>query len=56
MKKPRICAAIVNADLEAAREIEPLVDMFEVRIDLMIITVTIVAGKLGGMAYFKLRQ
>lgn len=35
MKKPRICAVIVNSNLEALREIEPLVDLFEVRIDLI---------------------
>ena len=35
MKKPRICAAVVNNDPEAVREIEPLVDLFEVRIDLI---------------------
>ncbi len=35
MKKPRICAVIVNNDLEAVREVEPLVDLFEVRIDLI---------------------
>jgi len=35
MKKPRICAAIVDDDLEAVREIEPFVDLFEVRIDLV---------------------
>ncbi len=35
MKKPRICAVIVNNDLEAVREIEPFVDLFEVRIDLI---------------------
>jgi len=35
MKKPRICAAMVNNDPEAVREIEPLVDLFEVRIDLI---------------------
>ncbi|MFC1592968.1 type I 3-dehydroquinate dehydratase [Candidatus Omnitrophota bacterium] len=35
MKKPRICAVIVNNDLEAIREIEPLVELFEVRIDLI---------------------
>ena len=35
MNKPRICAVIVNADLEAAKEIEPLADLFEVRIDLI---------------------
>ena len=35
MNKPRICAAIVNDDLEAIKEVEPLVDLFEVRIDLI---------------------
>ncbi|MFC1847234.1 type I 3-dehydroquinate dehydratase [Chloroflexota bacterium] len=33
--KPRICAVITNNDLEAVKEIEPLVDLFEVRIDLI---------------------
>lgn len=35
MKKPRICAVIVNKDLEAIKGVEPLVDLFEVRIDLI---------------------
>ena len=35
MKKPKICAAIVNNDLQAIRGVEPLVDLFEVRIDLI---------------------
>jgi len=35
MKKPRICASIVNRDLTAIREVEPLVELFEVRIDLI---------------------
>ena len=35
MKRPRICAVIVNNDPEAVREVEPLVDLFEVRIDLI---------------------
>ena len=35
MKKPRICAVMVNKDLEAIREVEPLVDLLEVRIDLI---------------------
>ncbi len=35
MKKPRICAVIVSNDLEALQEIEPFVDLFEVRIDLI---------------------
>jgi 3-dehydroquinate dehydratase-1 len=32
---PRICASIVNDDLEAVRGVEPLVDLLEVRIDLI---------------------
>ncbi len=35
MKKPRICTVIVNNDIEAVKGIEPLVDLFEVRIDLI---------------------
>ncbi len=35
MKSPRICTVIVNNDLEAVKGIEPLVDLFEVRIDLI---------------------
>ena len=35
MKKPGICAVIVNRDLAAVREVEPLVELFEVRIDLV---------------------
>ncbi len=35
MKKPRICAVIVNNDFEAVKEVEPFVDLFEVRIDLI---------------------
>jgi len=35
MKRPRICAVIVNKDLEAIKEIEPLIDLFEVRIGLI---------------------
>ena len=35
MKRPRICAVIVNNDLEAVKKVEPLVDLFEVRIDLI---------------------
>ncbi len=31
----RICAAIVNNDLEAVRLVSPMVDLFEVRIDLI---------------------
>lgn len=35
MKKPKICAAIVTNDSAAVRSIEPFVDLFEVRIDLI---------------------
>jgi len=35
MKKPRICAVIVNNDLEAVKEVEPVADLLEVRIDLI---------------------
>ncbi len=35
MKKPRICAVIVNNDLKAVKDVEPLVDLFEVRIDII---------------------
>ena len=35
MKRPRICAVIVNKDLEAIRRVEELVELFEVRIDLI---------------------
>jgi len=35
MKRPRICAVIVNNDLGAVKEVESFVDLFEVRIDLI---------------------
>ena len=35
MKEPRICATITNNDPGAVKEVEPLVDLFEVRIDLI---------------------
>jgi len=35
MDKPKICAVIVNNDLGAIKNIEPLADLFEVRIDLI---------------------
>ncbi len=35
MKRPRICAVIVDNDLEAVKRAEPLVDLFEVRMDLI---------------------
>ncbi len=33
--KPRICAVITDQDLEAIKKVEPLVERFEVRIDLI---------------------
>jgi len=35
MKKPKICAVIVNNDLRPVKEVESLADLFEVRIDLI---------------------
>ena len=35
MNRPQICAVIVNSDLKTIKEAEPLVDLFEVRIDLI---------------------
>ena len=35
MKKPKICAVIVNNDLKPVKEVESLADLFEVRIDLI---------------------
>ena len=35
MKTPKICVSIVNNDLDAIKEIEPVVDLLEVRIDLI---------------------
>jgi len=35
MKQPKICAVLVTEDLEAIKTTEPLVDLFEVRIDLI---------------------
>ena len=35
MKRPSLCASIITADVKAIKEIEPLVDLFEVRIDLI---------------------
>lgn len=35
MNKPKICVSIINNDIEAIKEIEPLVDLFEVRLDLV---------------------
>ena len=35
MNRPRICAVIVDNDLVATKEVEPFVELFEVRIDLI---------------------
>jgi 3-dehydroquinate dehydratase type I len=35
MKRPRICAAIVENDLSAIKGVESLIDLYEVRIDLI---------------------
>lgn len=35
MRKPKICAVIISNDPKAVKEVEPLVDLFEVRIDLV---------------------
>ena len=35
MKRPRICVVLVDSDLKPLKEVEPLVDLFEVRIDLI---------------------
>ena len=35
MTRPKICASIVNSDLETIKSVESLVDLYEVRIDLI---------------------
>ena len=35
MNKPIVCAAITNSNIEAVKAVEPLADIFEVRIDLI---------------------
>ena len=35
MRRPSICAVITDADVASAKSVEPLVDLFEVRIDLI---------------------
>ena len=35
MKRPSLCASIIATDMKAIKEVEPLVDLFEVRIDLI---------------------
>ena len=47
MNRPRICASIVNGDLEAIGRVASLVDLFEVRIDLIGADWREVAGQLG---------
>ncbi len=34
--KPKICASLITGDPETAKRVEPLIDLFEVRIDLII--------------------
>ncbi len=47
MNRPGICASIVNSNLENIERIAPLVDLFEVRIDLIGPDWRKVAGQLG---------
>ncbi len=35
MNRPRICAVIIDGNLPAVKQVEPLVDLFELRIDLI---------------------
>jgi len=35
MKKPRICVTLVENNLETVKELEPLIDLFELRLDLI---------------------
>ncbi len=35
MKRPKLCASIINTDIAAIKNVEPLVDFFEVRIDII---------------------
>jgi 3-dehydroquinate dehydratase-1 len=35
MKKPSLCASITTTDIKAIKAVEPLVDLFEVRIDII---------------------
>ena len=35
MKRPRICASIVDNDLSVIKGVEPFIDLYEVRIDLI---------------------
>jgi 3-dehydroquinate dehydratase-1 len=45
--RPRICASIVSGDLSGIKKVEPLVDLFEVRIDLIGRDWREVAGRLS---------
>jgi len=47
MDRPGICASIVNGNIEAIERVAPLVDLFEVRIDLIGPDWREVAGQLG---------
>jgi len=47
MKKPLICGVVINREMAGIREVEPLVEMFEVRIDLIGGGWQEVAGQLG---------
>jgi len=46
MNKPRICAVVTEANTAAIQEVEPLVDLFEVRIDIIGEAWTTVVGQL----------
>jgi 3-dehydroquinate dehydratase I len=35
MKKVKLCASIINSDIQAVKKVESIVDLFEVRIDLI---------------------
>ena len=47
MSRPRICAVIITDDLEAIRQVEPFVDLFEIRIDHVGATWTELASQLN---------
>ncbi len=47
MARPKICAVIVNNDWKAIEQVAPLVDLFEVRIDLIGAGWVELAGRLG---------
>jgi 3-dehydroquinate dehydratase-1 len=35
MKRPRICAAVTDSDIKAMKPVEPMADLFELRIDMI---------------------